>query len=280
MSNPDRGPNAEQASYWSETSGPKWVALQERIDAQISPIGLRAIARAAPQPGESCLDIGCGCGQTSLQLAERVRPDGSVAGVDLSAPMLERARERAKAAGLPARFERGDAQIHPFEAAAFDLVFSRFGVMFFQDPVAAFANLRRALAAGGRLVFACWRPLAENAWVTVPLAAAAKHITLEPPADPFGPGRIHSILPEAGYADVAIEPLDLEIEVGGNAPPAEVIEFVLQIGPTARALADAEPSTLASVRGAVREALEPHFRDGVLRLGSASWIVCARPGRS
>jgi SAM-dependent methyltransferase len=286
MSQPEHGPNAEQATYWSETSGPKWVALQERIDAQISPIGLAALEVAAPRPGEVCLDIGCGCGQTSLQLAETVTPGGAVTGVDLSVPMLARASERATQAGLPARFERVDAQIHPFEAGRFDLAFSRFGVMFFHDPVAAFANVRRALAPGGRLVFACWGPLGENAWVTVPLAAAAHHLTLDPPPDPFGPGpfsladasRTRRLLEDAGYERIEIERLEVEIEVGGNAPLAEIIDFVLQIGPTSRALADAAPATVEAVRGAVREAVEPFFRDGALRLGSASWVVSARPG--
>jgi SAM-dependent methyltransferase len=283
MTDLEHGPNAEQASYWSETSGPTWVQLQERIDGQIAPIGLAAIRRAAPKKGESCLDIGCGCGQTSLQLAER--SGGRVLGVDLSAPMLERAAERAKAAGADARFERGDAQIHPFAPESVDLVFSRFGVMFYQDPVAAFANIRRALRASGRLVFACWKPPGENAWVRVPMAAAAQHVTFEAPADPTAPGpfsladsaRIESILREAGYADVAIEPLALDIEVGGGAPPDEVLDFVLQIGPTARLLADAPPEKIQAVREAVREALVPHFEDGVLRLGSATWIVSARP---
>jgi SAM-dependent methyltransferase len=198
--------------------------------------------------------------------------------------MLARGRERVAEAGLPVTFERGDAQIHPFEPGSADVVFSRFGVMFFQDPVAAFANMRRALAPDGRLVFACWRPVVENSWVTVPLSAAAKHIALAPPADPLAPGpfsladasRIEQLLADAGYTEVTVEPLDLEIEVGGGAPPDEIVDFVLQIGPTARAMADAEPSVVEAVRGAVREALEPHFRDGILRLGSATWIVQAR----
>jgi SAM-dependent methyltransferase len=283
----EAGPNAEQASYWGEASGQKWVALQERIDAQISPLGLAAIDVAAPQPGESVLDVGCGCGQTSLQLAERVSPGGHVLGLDLSAPMLARAAERAKEAGLPASFERGDAQIHPLEPASFDLAFSRFGVMFFADPVAAFTNLRGALAPGrGRLVFACWQPLADNEWVTVPLRAAAEHITLTPPADPLAPGpfsladadHIREILAAAGFERIEVESQKRPVDVGGGATPAEVIDFVLQIGPTARALAEADAATTERVRDAVRVALEPHFQDGLLRLGTATWIVSARPG--
>ncbi len=285
MSDVETGPNAEQATYWSETSGPKWVAMQERIDAQIAPLGLEAIGRADPRPGERCLDVGCGCGQSSLQLAERVQPGGQVLGLDLSVPMLARAAERAKQAGAAATFERGDAQIHPLEPSSMDLVFSRFGVMFFADPVAAFVNLRRALRPSGRLVFLCWQELRRNAWVTVPLAAAAQHITLQPPEDPFAPGpfaladadRTRSILGEAGFARVEMEALEREIEVGGGAAPEEVIDFVLQIGPTGHALADADPATVQKVRASVRDALDPHFRDGTLRLGAATWIVSARP---
>lgn len=286
MSDLESGPNAEQARSWSETNGPKWVALQERIDAQISPLGLAAIERAGPRAGQACLDVGCGCGQTTLQLAERVAPGGRVSGLDLSAPMLEHATTRARQAGVAlATFERGDAQIHPFEPASLDLVFSRFGVMFFENPVAAFANLRRALKPTGKLVFVCWGPPARNAWVTVPLSAAAKHLTLTPPPDPFAPGpfsfadsnRIRSVLGDAGYEAVEVEPLEREIEVGGGATPAEVIDFVLQIGPTARALTDADAGTVDEVRKAVREALEPHFADGSLRLGATCWIVSAKP---
>ena len=285
MSEVETGPNAEQATYWSETSGPKWVAMQQRIDAQIAPLGLAAIERAAPRPGERCLDVGCGCGQSSIQLAERVQPGGQVLGLDLSVPMLARAAERAKEAGAAATFERGDAQIHPLEPSSVDLVFSRFGIMFFADPVAAFANLRRALRPTGRLVFLCWQELGRNAWVTVPLGAAAQHLTLQPPEDPFAPGpfaladadRTRSILEGAGFTGVEIDPLEREIEVGGGAGLEEVIDFVLQIGPTGRALAEADPATVQKVRASVRDALEPHYRDGALRLGAATWIVSAQP---
>ena len=285
MSQVEDGPNAEQAAYWGETSGAKWVTLQERIDGQISPLGLVAIDKAAPRPGERCLDVGCGCGETSLQLAARVAPDGHVTGLDLSAPMLARANERAKEAGAAITFERGDAQIHPLEPESFDLVFSRFGVMFFEDPVAAFANLRSALdPATGRLVFACWQPVPKNEWVTVPLGAAAQHVALTPPADPHAPGpfsladpdRIRSILGDAGFQSIEVESLERDVVVGGGAPPDEVIDFVLQIGPTARALAEADADTIARVRDAVRGAIEPHFQDGVLALGTATWIVSAR----
>ena len=162
------GPNAQQIEYWNELSGARWVAMNDVIDAQISPLGEVAMLRAAVAPGERVLDIGCGCGQTSLQLAERVGQDGRVLGLDISAVMLERARERAEQAGLAnLEFRNADAQTEPF-AGAFDLLFSRFGVMFFASPEAAFSNLRSAVRPGGRLTCLTWQGLGANPWMQVP----------------------------------------------------------------------------------------------------------------
>src|SRR2546427_13241586 len=133
--------NAGQVPYWNEAAGPKWVAFQKIIDAQIAPLGERAMDRAGIAPGERVIDVGCGCGDTTIALARRVGPAGLVLGVDISAPMLERAAETARAAGAPnVRFENADAPIHRLSTGAFDVVYSRFGVMFFADPLAAFAD--------------------------------------------------------------------------------------------------------------------------------------------
>ena len=165
--------NAAQIEYWNEVSGPKWVALDDVINAQIEPVGVAAMDRAEVSASDRVIDVGCGCGPTSLGLARRASA-GRVTGIDISGPMLARARERADAAGLAnLSFERADAQTHAFEGGGTDLVFSRFGVMFFDDPVAAFANLGRALTADGRMVFACWQGLGDNAWMRVPIAAVA-----------------------------------------------------------------------------------------------------------
>ncbi len=183
------GPNLEQIRYWNELAGPKWVASEAMLDGQIAPLGSKAIERARLAAGERVLDVGCGCGQTSLQLADKVGPRGSVTGIDLSAPMLERAQARAAGLGLAnVRFLNADAQTTPLGSAAFDLIFSRFGVMFFADPTAAFANLRASLAPGGRVSFVCWQELKLNPWMRVPLLAAAQHIPLPAPAAPDAPG--------------------------------------------------------------------------------------------
>jgi SAM-dependent methyltransferase len=278
--------NAEQRAFWNEQAGPLWVAHQERLDRQIGPHGEAALAKLAAQPGERVLDLGCGCGDSSLALARAVGPTGRVLGVDLSEPMLARARERAAAAGLAhAAFRAADLQTAPLEPGAFDAAFSRFGVMFFADPGLAFANVRRALRPGGRLAFVCWRPVAENPWVRVPMAAAAPLLSLPPPPPEGTPGpfafgdaaRVRRILTEAGFESVVIEPADLVMEPGGGDPD-EAADLFLQVGPLAFALreAGADEALRAKVRGAVREAFAPHVRNGRVALGSAVWLVRAR----
>lgn len=280
------GPNAEQIRYWNETAGPKWVALQDMIDAQIAELGALAMDRAGIDAGHGVVDVGCGCGQTSVDLGRRVGAGGSVLGVDVSAPMLARAAERAAAAGLDhVRFAAADAQTHPLPEAAVDRVFSRFGVMFFADPPVAFANLRRCLRRDGSLTFVCWQGLGENPWMLMPLLAAAEHLPLPPRPAPGAPGPfafadpdyVRGILAAAGFADVAFEPVRRPVTVGGTGGLDEAVDFALQMGPTGTALRDAAPEVLPRVRAAVRAALAPHTTDAGVQLDSAAWIVQARP---
>lgn len=280
------GPNAEQVAYWNETAGPKWVALHESIDAHIRPLGLAAIDRAAVVAGEQVIDVGCGCGATSLELARRVAPDGTVTGIDISAVMLERARRAASETGIAnARFENADAQTHAFSPAAFDVLFSRFGVMFFIDPVAAFTNLHRALRPGGRIAFVCWQSLPQNPWMFVPVMAAAQHIALPPPPAPGAPGpfafadadHVRRILTDAGFADVDLESVETTLNVGGGTDLDAVVDFLLQMGPAAAALRDAAPTQRPTVATAVRESLVPYYEEGQgVRMAAAAWIVTAR----
>ena len=278
--------NSEQRSYWNQQAGPVWVAYQERLDRQIGPHGERALALLAAQPGERVLDLGCGCGASSLSLAAQVSPGGQVLGLDLSEPMLERARERAAAAGLSnASFRVADAQTAALEPASFDAAFSRFGVMFFADPVAAFRNVRTALRPGGRLSFVCWRPVAENDWVLVPMAAAAPYLSLPPPAAPDAPGpfsfgaaeRVRGILEAAGFEAIRIEPAELPMTPGGG-DLGEAADTFLEVGPVASALREmkADDSLRERVRLAVRASFEPHQQAGRVELGSAIWLVQAR----
>jgi len=286
MSQGAEGPNAEQFSYWNEEAGQKWVELQERLDSGIGPLGLDAIERAAPAAGERVLDVGCGCGQTALQLAERVGETGSVLGVDLSGPMLARAQERAAQAGIrQVRFEQGDAQIHPLEEGSFDLVFSRFGVMFFADPPEAFAALRRATRSGGRLAFLCWRGAEHNPFMAVPYLAVAKHVELPPPPPAGAPGplsfaddeRVRGILESAGWSDVAFEPWEREFLVGGRGTLDDAVDFSLRVGPVTRALRLAEGELdMEAITRSVREALAPYATDEGVRMPCSPALVTAR----
>ena len=274
------GPNADQDAYWNDQAGHSWAELQLQLDAQIAPLGARAIEALAPREGEHILDIGCGCGDTTLQLARQVGPNGAVCGVDLSAPMLEVAQRRAVDAGLPGvSFQRADAQVARF-AAPFGAAFSRFGVMFFADPVAAFANIRAALRPGGRLAFVCWRKQADNPWMMVPLQAALRHVPPPPPSNPEDPGpfafansaRICSILSQAGFADISTEPFNLPI---GGFALEQALGLALRIGPLGKLLREAPQHREAAIDD-VRAALAAHATKGGIFLGSGTWIVTAR----
>jgi ubiquinone/menaquinone biosynthesis C-methylase UbiE len=281
---PAAGPNAEQITFWNQQAGPKWVAYERMLDEQIAPIGLAGMERARIAPGENILDVGCGCGQTSLQLAQRVGASGSVTGVDISAPMLARARERAAELGLRnLRFLETDAQEAKL-GERFDLVFSRFGVMFFASPEAAFANLRASLAPGGRLAFVCWQEMKRNPWMLVPTQAIAQVVELPAPPPPGAPGpfsfadpeRVRAILEAAGFADVAIEPFLGQCRRGDLD---EAAEFSLVVGPAARALVDAGEDQRRAARAAAREALAPYATPSGVILDYASWIATARRDR-
>ncbi len=272
--------NADQIAYWNAKSGEIWARLQDVLDRQLQPLGEAAIAALAPRPGEQVLDIGCGCGQSTLALAEAVGPAGSVIGADVSRPMLDIARPRL--ARLPqARLLEADVQSHGFPPDSLDAAFSRFGVMFFEDPTAAFANVRAALKPGGRLAFVCWRAMAENPWMTVPLQAGLQRLPPPAPPTPGAPGpfafadpeRVRAILAGAGFAAIEIRPHDTAI--GGNDLDAAV-RTAVRVGPLGMLLRDNPDVRPADVEDAIRQALTPHLRDGRVYLDSATWIVTAR----
>jgi SAM-dependent methyltransferase len=282
----DTQANHEQVTYWNEQAGPRWVKRQQQLDTQINQPGLAAMQRADVKPGEQVLDVGCGCGQTSLQLAERVGSHGSVVGIDISRPMLARARERQHELGVRnLAFLCADAQTYQFERERFDVIFSRFGVMFFNDPSAAFANLRLALRPDGRLCFLCWQALEKNDWVRVPLRAATQHVQLPPPPAPGAPGpfafadpeRVHRILTEGGFKDIHCESYETSVSLGGATNVDEAVEFVLEIGPIALLLREADSQIRMRVAEAIRAALIPYASQGQVSLGGATWIVHARP---
>lgn len=268
--------NAAQIDYWNAAAGQTWVELNEALDRQLAPLGDAALAALAARAGEKILDIGCGAGATTAALAAAVGPAGAVTGVDVSRPLLEHARRR----GSAARFVEADAQTADL-GTGHDALFSRFGVMFFADPTAALANLRRALRPGGRLAFVCWRPLAENPWMRDPIMAALPHLPPMPPPDPLAPGpfafadpeRVRGILERAGFADIAIDPFDTHLSTGADLDAA--IRMALRVGPLGMALRD-QPERTGDVVAAVRGALERHVTPEGVRMPAAVWIVRAK----
>lgn len=271
--------NAAQAEYWNAQAGPTWAEQQAPLDRQLQPLGRRVMEALALQPGERVLDVGCGAGATTLELATAVGPNGEVVGIDISRPLLDVARRRtAGASGV--RFLEGDAQTYPFESGSFDAVFSRFGVMFFADPTAAFASLRRALRPGGRIGFVCWRAMVENPIIALPMQAASGHLTPPPPPEPGAPGpfafadpdRVRTILNAAGLEDVVLTAHDQKI---GSGDLATALALALKVGPLGGLLRE-NPDRRDVVVDAVREALAAHEGPEGVKLDSATWIVTAR----
>jgi len=269
--------NAEMIEYWNGAVGERWAKLQETIDASLAEIHKALMAFADPRPRERVLDIGCGAGTTTYALAKAVGNEGSVTGVDISEPMLAAARER----GRGVNFRKADAAVHLFHATH-DLVFSRFGVMFFDDPVKAFANIKKAIKPHGRLAFVCWRDLKENIWASAPIAAARDLVPPQPPADPYAPGpyafadadRLAGILAKAGYRDIRTEALDSVVNLGATLDDATM--QVLNIGPLARAATGLDDATREKIRAVVRDALAPYVTPEGVRPPAACWLVRAK----
>ncbi len=275
--------NADQIAYWNGPNGQRWTDRQASQDVLLAPVAQLLIDRIGPKAGNRIIDIGCGCGAISIALAERVAPDGFVLGVDISAPMLARARHLARN-GLPLDFVQADATVYPFDAGSFDLLVSRFGVMFFAEPVISFANLRKALRPKGRVVFACWREPKENPWMMAPLQAVYCHVPRLPQVGPEDPGpfafaseeRVTRILREAGYDDIAMEACNISLDISIGRGLEAATDAALEIGPSARAL-DGHPAEVrAAARVSVRELLAPYLRGQSVPLAGSVWIVTAR----
>jgi SAM-dependent methyltransferase len=273
--------NAAQIDNWNSHAGETWVRYQEQLDRQIEPLGAAALLAVAPAIGERILDIGCGCGQTTLELAARVGPGGGVDGVDISRPMLAVARRRPLPRGAAAvQFREVDAQTGELGRGEFDAAFSRFGVMFFSDPVAAFGNVRAALKPQGRIGFVCWRALEHNDWMRIPLAAARPYLPAATAADPVAPGpfafadadRLRGILAAAGWHSISIEALDTRI---GSGDLEQTLQLACRVGPLGAALRE-HPQLLPDVTAAVRRALAPHASAAGVLLQAGVWIVHAR----
>jgi SAM-dependent methyltransferase len=276
--------NTAQAEHWNYGDGvAHWISNQARYDRMLAPFTAMILDAADLQAGVHVLDVGCGCGGTTLSAARLIAP-GQAVGIDLSGPMLGRARADADQACLAnVEFEQGDAQVHPFTPASLEAVISRFGTMFFADPVAAFTNIRSAARPGGRLVFACWQALTANEWLLVPGAALAEHV---PPAD-FGSGdgpgmfafadtsRLRQILAAAGWQNIEITPKQTSILVGGGGSIEDAADF-LRVASMGRAmLAGADAQTQDRAVASVRAALARYADAEGVHMGAAVWLVHA-----
>jgi SAM-dependent methyltransferase len=275
-------PNADQIAYWNGPAGQRWLDRQQAQDALLAPISEVLLDRAAARVGEFALDIGCGCGTTSIALARCVAPTGHVLGIDVSAPMLGRARQLAPEE-LPVEFALADATVYPFEPGQADLLCSRFGVMFFADPVRSFANMRGGLRSGARLAFACWREPRENPWAMVPLQEVYRHVPRLPEVGPEDPGpfslaaerRVRGILERAGFDAIEVEPIDLSLDLANGGGLDAAVDTAMGIGPASRAL-DGQPAALrAAAADSIRAALAQHQVGHAVPLPCAFWIVTA-----
>ncbi|MFK7916088.1 MAG: class I SAM-dependent methyltransferase [Pseudomonadales bacterium] len=266
--------NQEQIDYWNGNAGTQWTTAQEQLDAMLSPMSEQALAIANVQADERVLDIGCGCGATSLALAETAI---AVTGVDISAPMVARAQQRAASMEHVA-FIEADASTWRAEQPV-DLAFSRFGVMFFADPVAAFTNIHANIAANGRLCFICWRLPKDNPWLAVPAAAAAPFLPDAPAPDGPGPFAfadqdfVRDLLHSAGFRDVAFNLCEADLRLGSDVDAA--LQFQSRIGPLSRVMAELEGDAQQQALDAVAAALQPYQQADGLKLGASCWTVTA-----
>jgi len=270
----------DQAKLWNPAAGCAWVEAQDTIDQMFKPIEDLLVDAVLAGSPHRVLDVGCGTGATTVAVARRLGLNGECVGVDISEPMLDAARLRAERAGAPARFILGDAQFYQFEPPSFDAIMSRFGVMFFDDSVRAFANLRRATRAGGELRCVVWRSPDENPFMTTAERAAAPLLPGVPSRVPDAPGqfafadatRVRRILEESGWAGIEIQP----ITVACTMPASALAQYATRFGPLGRVLDEADERTRARVVEAVLAAFTPYVHDAEVRYDAACWMIAAR----
>jgi SAM-dependent methyltransferase len=275
--------NEDTAAAWDGEEGAYWADHADRYDRSVAAHHARLFAVAPISADHMVLDVGCGSGRTTCDAARRALP-GEALGVDLSGPMLAVARERTRAEGIDnARFEHSDAQTHSFPPDAFDVVISRFGVMFFDDPVAAFANIAAAQPPGGRLVFVAWRELAANEWMSTVLGALAlgRPLPVSPPGTPgpfafADPGRVEQVLEDAGYESIELTRIDEPAHLGTDADDASA--FIAASGIGRGMLGELDDKTAQRALDALHSAFEAHATNDGVVLGSSAWLVSAARG--
>ena len=273
-------PNIQQAALWNDGSGKAWVDLQPVLDEVLAPFERLVVDAGYPGEGGHVLDVGCGAGATTLAMARRVGNSGGCVGLDISEPLVALATSRARAERTAnAEFIAGDAQTYAFEPGRFDAVVSRFGVMFFDDPVAAFVNIRRAARPGARLAFVAWRSPAENDFMTAAARAAAPFLPPAPPPDPNAPGqfafadgaKVGRILEASGWSSIEIERTDLPCETSED----NLMTYVTRLGPVGAALREVDRATAEKIMASLPSAFAGFRKDGAVRFNAACWLVKA-----
>lgn len=281
----DGSPNAREVQYWNSAATQPWSEQHEPIDRLFAGLTQTVLDIAAPQPGERVIDIGCGSGTTVLELAVRVGPSGYVLGADISKQSVEKARQRIADTGVhQAEATLSDVSTHTFAPKNFDLAFSRFGVMFFSDPIATFANLHSALKPSGRLALAVFRTPQENRWQTAPVAAVRHLLPPITPPGPEEPGqfswadptRVHRILEAAGFKEITLTPSDPAMLLAGPKGAAEAADFAMQVGPVVRATLNASEEQREAVRSSLASFFQNQEGPQGIVLPGAIWIVTAR----
>ncbi|WNG20425.1 class I SAM-dependent methyltransferase [Cystobacter fuscus] len=278
--NASRQTDDEQTKLWNGPAGRAWVEEQELLDQMFKPIEELLVEAVLAGSGRQVLDVGCGTGSTTLAIARRLGAKGRCTGIDISEPMITAAQARAERESTPASFIRANAQNHAFAPASFDMLISRFGVMFFDDSVRAFANLRRAAKDDAELRFVAWRSPSENPFMTTAERAAAPLLPNLPTRRPDAPGqfafadqgRVHRILEESGWAEVDIQPID----VACTLPEKELVRYLTRLGPLGLILHEADDRTRTQVIETVRAAFEPYVHGAEVRFTAACWRVGAR----
>ena len=274
----------EQEEYWNGQGAEAWLAQFDVVDQFLVPFQTAILHAAAIKEGETAIDIGCGTGGTSLPLARAAGPSGRVLGVDISAPLIAEAKKRAEAAGVSnVDFVVADAGAYAFEPGKADLLFSRFGVMFFGDPYAAFGNIRKALKSGGRVAFVCWQEIQKNPFFILPMGAAFEVLGPPEPQPPRAPGPfafgekdyVNDILKKADFSNIGIEGLSATMAVPDDFSAERAAEFFVSFGPTKRLLEDQPSDIVEQVRSNIAAALEAHVVDHRVKLEGSVWIVQA-----
>jgi len=273
----------EQTAIWNGESGRTWVDAQELLDRLMLPMGETVVEAVAPGSAWRVLDVGCGTGATTLAAARRLGSAGAAIGVDISSPMIDAARARAEREASLATFVCADAQTHAFDSAGFDLILSRFGVMFFDDPPEAFANLQRAARDGAELRFIAWRGAGDNPFMTTAERAAAPLLPRVPGREPDAPGpfafgdpeRVRGILEASAWREVDVRPVDFDC----TFPESQLVPYFTRFGPLGRVLHEADEPKRDQIIATVRRAFEPYVNGGEVRFTAACWLTSARAHR-